>query len=62
MLGSDDYRADHVEEAEVEVEVSAVHKELITLATTHLDSDSENAEVKSELCVANSTPALLTAL
>ena len=52
----DDDRADNSEEAEVEVETSAVYKELITLDETHLDKGKVKLRVSARMA------ALLTAL
>ena len=55
-------RADNVEEGKVEVNVSAVYKDLETLAETHSGSEVEDAGVKSKLRVADRMDALLTAI
>ena len=44
----DDDMDDNAEEAEVEVYMSAVYKDLITLAATNLDSDVEDAKGKAK--------------
>ena len=58
----DAYRADNAEEAEFEVEVSAVHNNLITLAATHLDSEVGDAKGKAKSRVSASMAVFLTAL
>ena len=55
-------RADDAKQAEVEVGVSVVYKELITLAETHVDCEVEDAEGKAKSRVASSMAELLTAL
>ena len=44
----DDDMDDNAEEAEVEVYMSAVYKDLINLAATNLDSDVEDSKGKAK--------------
>ena len=55
-------RADDAKQAEVEVGVSVVYKELITLAETHVDCEVEDAEGKAKSRVSARMDALLTVL
>ena len=48
MVELDDDMDDNAEEAEVEVYMSAVYKDLITLAATNLDSNVEDAKGKAK--------------
>ena len=62
VVESEADRDNNVEEAEVEVDVSAVYKELITLAATHLESKVEDSRGNSKSRIAASMDALLTSL
>ena len=53
---------DNAEEIEVEVDVRAVYKELITLSETNSDSEVDDSKGKTKLRIAVSIAALLTVL
>ena len=58
----DSDRDDNAEKSEFEVDMSAVHKELINLAATHLDSEVGDAKGKAKSRVSASMAVFLTAL
>ena len=62
MVESDSDRANNAEEEEVEVNMSTVYKDLITLAATHVGSNVEDDRGKDKSRVAARMAALLTAL
>ena len=62
MVELDADRDNNADEAEVEVDVSAVYKDLITLNAIHLDSDVGNYRGKVKPRVSASIDELLTKL